>query len=87
LTDYQRTGSFNGFPAMGIQWQRMESAALRRAYKMDAKQKGGAGGGGVGGRWGVWEQECGRLEPGEGAGAGDGCPRGGGGGRGEPMNP
>lgn len=40
LTDYLRNGSFTGFPALGVQWQRMESETLRRAYKMAAKQKG-----------------------------------------------
>ena len=29
LDDYQRNGTFTGFPALGVQWQRMESAALR----------------------------------------------------------
>lgn len=29
-----------GFPALGIQWQRMESDALRRAYGMSKGQKG-----------------------------------------------
>ncbi|KIZ00510.1 hypothetical protein MNEG_7454 [Monoraphidium neglectum] len=40
LTDYIRNGSFTGFPALGVQWQRMESDALRRAYSMQPKQKG-----------------------------------------------
>jgi hypothetical protein len=31
---------FTGFPGLGIHWQRMESEALRKAYKMGAKQKG-----------------------------------------------
>ena len=31
LDDYQRNGCFTGFPALGVQWQRMESAALRWA--------------------------------------------------------
>lgn len=29
LDDYERNGTFTGFPALGVQWQRMESAALR----------------------------------------------------------
>jgi len=33
-------GRFTGFPALGIQWQRIESEALRKAYKMSPKQKG-----------------------------------------------
>lgn len=40
LTDYVRNGSFTGFPALGVQWQRMESETLRRAYGMQPKQKG-----------------------------------------------
>ncbi|GIM06582.1 hypothetical protein Vretimale_10808 [Volvox reticuliferus] len=40
LEDYLRTGTFSGFPALGLQWQRMESDALRRAYGMTPSQKG-----------------------------------------------
>ncbi|GBF92582.1 protease Do-like [Raphidocelis subcapitata] len=40
LTDYVRNGKFTGFPALGVQWQRMESETLRRAYGMAPKQKG-----------------------------------------------
>lgn len=40
LDDYSRTGTFSGFPALGVQWQRMESDALRRAYGMAPGQKG-----------------------------------------------
>lgn len=40
LTDYLANGSFTGFPALGIQWQRMESEALRQAYNMKPGQKG-----------------------------------------------
>ncbi len=40
LTDYERTGGFTGFPALGVRWQRMESDALRRAFGMAANQKG-----------------------------------------------
>ena len=40
LTDYVRSTAFTGFPSLGIQWQRMESEALRRAHGMGAKQKG-----------------------------------------------
>jgi hypothetical protein len=47
LTDFVRNGSFTGFPALGVQWQRMESETLRQAYKMSSKQKGRC----VGGRW------------------------------------
>jgi S1-C subfamily serine protease len=40
LNDFINNGHFTGFPSLGIQWQRMESAALRKAYKMAAGQKG-----------------------------------------------
>ncbi|GLI60058.1 hypothetical protein VaNZ11_001910 [Volvox africanus] len=40
LEDYLRSGTFSGFPALGLQWQRMESDALRRAYGMSPGQKG-----------------------------------------------
>ena len=29
LDDFRRNDTFTGFPALGIQWQRMESEALR----------------------------------------------------------
>ncbi|GIL56480.1 hypothetical protein Vafri_11837 [Volvox africanus] len=40
LEDYLRTGTFSGFPALGLHWQRMESDALRRAYGMSPGMKG-----------------------------------------------
>jgi S1-C subfamily serine protease len=41
LVDYLRTGAYSGFPALGVQWQRMESDALRRAYgASDPLQRG-----------------------------------------------
>lgn len=40
LTDFRRNGQFTGFPVMGMKWQRMESHALRSAYKMKKEQKG-----------------------------------------------
>uniref|UniRef100_A0A1D2A691 PDZ domain-containing protein n=1 Tax=Auxenochlorella protothecoides TaxID=3075 RepID=A0A1D2A691_AUXPR len=40
LVDYQRNGTFTGFPALGIQWQRMESATLRQSHGMAPGQKG-----------------------------------------------
>jgi S1-C subfamily serine protease len=40
LDDFQRNGAFTGFPALGIQWQRMESEALRAACGISASQKG-----------------------------------------------
>ena len=45
LQDIGVNGKFTGFPALGVQWQRMESAALRTAYKMGPKQKGEGEGG------------------------------------------
>ncbi len=35
LTDYERNGGFTGFPSIGIQWQKVESEALRRLAKME----------------------------------------------------
>ena len=40
LTDYERNGKFTGFPSIGIQWQKVESEALRRWAKMERTQKG-----------------------------------------------
>jgi S1-C subfamily serine protease len=40
LTDYERNGNFTGFPSIGIQWQKVESEALRRWSKMTRGQKG-----------------------------------------------
>ena len=40
LNDFINTGRFSGFPALGMQWQRMESEALRRSYKMKPEQRG-----------------------------------------------
>ncbi|PRW56735.1 Protease Do-like 9 isoform A [Chlorella sorokiniana] len=40
LEDYRANGTFTGFPALGVQWQRMESAALRQHFKMGEDQKG-----------------------------------------------
>ena len=36
----RQNGKFTGFPVMGMKWQRMESHALRSAYKMRKEQKG-----------------------------------------------
>uniref|UniRef100_A0A061QUQ1 Protease do-like 9 isoform 1 n=2 Tax=Tetraselmis sp. GSL018 TaxID=582737 RepID=A0A061QUQ1_9CHLO len=40
LTDFIRNGRFTGFPVLGVNWQRMESESLRRAYKMKPHHKG-----------------------------------------------
>lgn len=38
LTDFTTNGSFTGFPALGIKWQRMESAFLRCVpYTLDPR--------------------------------------------------
>lgn len=33
-TDYERNGRYTGFPALGLEWQKMESPALRAALGM-----------------------------------------------------
>jgi S1-C subfamily serine protease len=43
LSDYVENGTFTGFPGLGIQWQRMESEALRKAHHMKQGQKGESG--------------------------------------------
>lgn len=40
ITDFTRNGDFTGFPALGVHWQRMESAALKAAYGMGPEHKG-----------------------------------------------
>ena len=40
LEDYQKNGTFTGFPALGVQWQKMESEALRLSAGMNDGQKG-----------------------------------------------
>lgn len=42
LDDYRRNGTFTGFPALGVQWQRMESATLRCAGGRRAEAAGTA---------------------------------------------
>lgn len=36
----RRNNTFTGFPAMGLRYQRMESATLRAAYQMGSEVKG-----------------------------------------------
>jgi hypothetical protein len=36
----RRNGKFTGFPVLGVQWQQMESTALRRAYGLTGGRKG-----------------------------------------------
>ena len=40
LQDYERSGGFTGFPALGLQWQRMESGALRAACGLPPGARG-----------------------------------------------
>ena len=40
LTDVDRNGKYTGFPALGIEWQRLESPFLRESLGMKPKQKG-----------------------------------------------
>ncbi|KAK9844109.1 hypothetical protein WJX81_004691 [Elliptochloris bilobata] len=40
INDYVKNKSFSGFPALGIEWQRMESPFLRKALGMKTGQKG-----------------------------------------------
>ena len=37
ITDYEKNKSFSGFPALGIEWQRMESPFLRKALGMKVR--------------------------------------------------
>jgi len=40
LHDFDRTGGFSGFPALGVEWQRLESQALRKSIGLSAAEKG-----------------------------------------------
>ena len=40
LLDYRRNKAFTGFPSLGIQWQKLESADLREAYGLTSDQSG-----------------------------------------------
>ncbi len=40
ITDYERNGRYTGFPALGIEWQKMESPVLRSALGMKVRQGG-----------------------------------------------
>ena len=37
LLDYQRNSKYTGFPMLGVQWQRMESDALKRHMHMNVR--------------------------------------------------
>lgn len=40
IGDYERHGRYTGFPTLGVEWQKMESPALRQALGMEAGQRG-----------------------------------------------
>ncbi|CAL5228784.1 g11976 [Coccomyxa viridis] len=40
ITDFERNGRYTAFPALGVEWQKMESPFLRSALGMSAGQKG-----------------------------------------------
>ena len=40
LAGGRRNGRYSGFPALGVKWQRMESAALRASHRLGPGQKG-----------------------------------------------
>ena len=52
LNDYARTRTFTGFPSLGVQWQKMESDALKQAFQMEPGQKGRSQGLGFERAWG-----------------------------------
>lgn len=37
ITDFDRNGKFTSFPILGIDWQKMESPFLRKAFGMKVK--------------------------------------------------
>ena len=40
LEDFRRNGRYVGFPALGVEWQKLENPAMRRALGMGSAQKG-----------------------------------------------
>ncbi|KAK9925235.1 hypothetical protein M0R45_033564 [Rubus argutus] len=40
ITDYEKNGTYTGFPIIGIEWQKMENPDLRTSMGMKADQKG-----------------------------------------------
>uniref|UniRef100_A0A061SEI7 Protease do-like 9-like n=1 Tax=Tetraselmis sp. GSL018 TaxID=582737 RepID=A0A061SEI7_9CHLO len=40
ITDFDRNGQYTGFPALGVEWQKMENPHLRNALGMKKTQKG-----------------------------------------------
>lgn len=40
INDYERNGHYTAFPALGVEWQKMESPFMRKALGMQTNQKG-----------------------------------------------
>ncbi|KAK3232863.1 protease Do-like, partial [Cymbomonas tetramitiformis] len=40
ITDFERNGHYTGFPALGIEWQKLENPTLRTALGMKAGERG-----------------------------------------------
>jgi len=40
IKDYEVTGSYRGFPCLGLSWQKLENPHLRKSLGMNASQKG-----------------------------------------------
>ena len=37
ITDFERNGRYTAFPALGVEWQKMESPFLRKALGMSVR--------------------------------------------------
>lgn len=63
ITDFERHGRYTGFPAMGVEWQKMESAVLRQALGMQVGMQSGRRRGATWARsWLCWRQLPGGLQ-------------------------
>ncbi|KAL9256660.1 Protease Do-like 9-like protein [Drosera capensis] len=40
MKDYEKNGTYTGFPVLGVEWQKMENPVLRRSIGMTSNQKG-----------------------------------------------
>lgn len=40
ISDFERNGRYTAFPALGIEWQKMESPFLRKALGMSVRSAG-----------------------------------------------
>ena len=38
ITDFERNGRYTAFPALGVEWQKMESPFLRKALGMSVRE-------------------------------------------------